>query len=73
MRGTVAKRLRAAARRATVGQPERVYLIKTVKAIRFNHQIEHRFLVLGKCTRKVYKDLKRLYNPGNRFTRALGT
>ncbi len=58
MRGRVAKRLRSHAYMMTIGKPERVYGYRLVG------KSPSGTIMLGDCTRAVYKYLKKLYKSG---------
>lgn len=59
MRGKVAKRLRSQAYMMSVGRPERTYGYKLV-----GKKSPSGTIVLGTCTRSLYKYLKKLYKSG---------
>lgn len=60
MRGTVAKKLRRMAERATVGMPARAYQAITYRG-REGAQVFERFALHPDCTRAVYRRAKNAY------------
>lgn len=62
MRGSLAKKLRRIAEHRTVGLPELVYSTSNVKRYKASPNrpaVQTSAITMGKCTRKLYKLLKR--------------